>query len=138
MAPSTVVDGGVVGAEMERDGAEMEQLFERGREQMLAVVLLHVVEPPDPVDLALHGVAVERPRKQVPDGPVVIGLDVHHGYRIELPVVSRLAAAFGVEGRPVEGHGRVSFPIRPGDDGGGEGGEVGVGEVEPVGHGEER
>ena len=53
-------------AEVEAHGSHLQQAVERGGQDMLAGVLLHVLEPPGPVDPPVHGAeAGARPR---PDG----------------------------------------------------------------------
>jgi hypothetical protein len=47
------------GPRMEGNGLEPEQFFERGGQEMLSVVLLHVIETARPVDLAVHHVVIE-------------------------------------------------------------------------------
>jgi hypothetical protein len=45
-------------------GPVLEQPVEGGREQVLAGVLLHVVEPAPPCDLAVHALALTERRRQ--------------------------------------------------------------------------
>ncbi len=47
------IDGGAFGAQVEADGAQAEALLEDRREQVLAGVLLHVVEAAGPIDGAI-------------------------------------------------------------------------------------
>ena len=53
------VDGRRHGAHVETERRNLEQVDEHGREQMLAGVLLHVVEAARPVDRALRGPRAE-------------------------------------------------------------------------------
>ena len=48
------IDGGSKAPEMERFGLEAKKFDERGGKQMLAGVLLHVIDPARPIDLALN------------------------------------------------------------------------------------
>ena len=48
------IDGGALGAQVKADGLQPEELLEHGGEQVLAGVLLHVVEAARPIDGAVH------------------------------------------------------------------------------------
>ena len=75
------VDRGHVAAHVEAHRAVVEQPIERGRQHVLARVLLHVIEASRPVDLAVSRAppSSERPRHDVHDVVVQIhGLDDRH------------------------------------------------------------
>ena len=61
-APPSEIDGGALGAQVEADGAQCEQFLENGGEQVLAGVLLHVVEAAGPIDGAFDRSFAERGR----------------------------------------------------------------------------
>ena len=77
---------------------------------MLPGVLLHVIEPPRPVDLAVDRCPGVRGVRacltlgvhDVRDRAVFLIDDVHDAKAAERPGVERLAAGGGIEGRPVE------------------------------------
>ncbi len=96
---------------------------------MLAVVLLHVVEPAGPVEDAHDLVGVERARQGVPDGAGLVRLHVGDRHPGQGAVVGRLAAALGVEGAAVQRHAAAVA----GDDMGGEPRQGGVVVIEAVG-----
>ncbi len=97
------------------------------------MVLLHVVATALRVDPAVHALARERPIEDVEHVRPV--LDHGHDPRVaERAGVPRLAAALGVEGCPVEDHGRATLVLAPRDDGGVELEQVRVGAVEALRH----
>jgi len=52
---SSKIDCGSFSAEVKGNGLEIEELDERGGKQVLAGVLLHVVDAARPIDLPVHG-----------------------------------------------------------------------------------
>ena len=95
---------------MEADGARREQPVERRRQHVLPGVLLHVIEPPRPVDRAVHRSARARLRPRAAldtmcsDLAVVLVHDVddHADAIAERAGVERLTAGGGIEGGPIE------------------------------------
>ena len=98
---------------------------------MLSGVLLHVIEPAHPVDLAAHAVLGQWGGQEM-DDPVVLVRDIPHLHTSKPPGVEGLAAGGRVEGGAVE----IDPPpiVRTVDDVGLELAEVGVGVVETLGH----
>ena len=95
------VEGGALAAEVHAHGRGAEPLGDHGREQVLAGVLLHVVEAARPVDDAGDPVARQRCLEDMGDAIAL----VHHvqdGDAAEPAGVERLAAGGGVEGGAVE------------------------------------
>jgi hypothetical protein len=101
------IDSGRLIAKVERNSRRLKFTHEYGREQMLACVLLHVIESAHPVDVAFNrGSGSDRLIDEVPDRAVIIflhlldcNLDVRSssGYSSEQSGVERLAAAGWVE-----------------------------------------
>ena len=85
------VDGRAFRAEVKADGSKSEQLFEDGGEEVLAGVLLHVVEAAVPVDGAIDGAGVERRGEAVRDAVVLVD-DVEDRDAADRAGVERLAA----------------------------------------------
>ena len=97
------VERGDDGAEVEADRAGLAEPVERRGEDVLAGVLLHVIEPPRPVDRPVHAapdrdLAVEH----VPHLTVVRLDDVDDERVAERPGVARLTAGERVERRRVQ------------------------------------
>ena len=113
------------------DRAVAEELVQHGREEVLAGVLLHVVEAAGPVHAAVHGRPVDRVGEQVGDAVTLVH-DVHHRGAAEGPGVVRLAARGGIEGGAVEVYSAAA--VGTVHDGGVEVAQVGVGVVEAEGH----
>ena len=104
------VDRGVEAAQVEGDGLGLGHLDERLREQVLAVVLLHVVAAAVRVDAAVDTLLGEGTVEHVQD--VVPGLDHRDDQRVaERAGVPGLAAALGVEGGAVEDHRRAAIVL---------------------------
>ena len=128
------VDRRHLAPEMEAHRACRVTLDERTGEQVLAVVLLAVVEAPLGVDAAVDAIGEEGRAQQVDD--VVAHLeDRDHGDAVEGSRVPGLAAALGVERGPVEDHGRLALVLAALDDGGVELEQVGIVAVEALGQG---
>ena len=119
--------------EVERERPRAGARLERRREEVLAVVLLHVVAPPGRVDAAGNRARRRRAAEDVQHLALVL-LDVEHRDAAERPAVGGLPSALGVEGRAVEHHGGGSAAVADGDDAGVELDERGVLQVEPLGH----
>ena len=88
-----------------------EQPVQRPRQDVLAGVLLHLVEPPGPVDLFFHRRAGDGLGRQglhrVPDNALLL-VDVgdgeaHPAGQGQDAAVGGLAAAFGIKDRPGQG-----------------------------------
>ena len=142
------VDGGDGFAEVEGDGGRVELAEEDGGEEVLAGVLLHVVEAAGPVDVALDfGAEGERLADVVPDLAVLVFFDgvdgnvegcARGGDGAEQAGVIGLAAAGGVEGGAVEGDLPDGFTSGAGeltdiDNSSGERLEERIGVIEPFG-----
>ena len=120
----------------------MQEIQESSRQQMLARMLLHVIPAPGPVDLAVDLVGCGRlPVEQVPDQAILFlhGQDLRLA---KLTCIVRLAAARGVEERPIQGNRGefvvVTLPgVAAGQDTGSKPASIGIGPIEPVGFGEE-
>ena len=113
-----VVDGHGVRAHVEAHVVAVEGTAQHTGHDVLAGVLLHVVEPPRPVDMAAdlraHG---QRPVAQVGDDAVLL-VHVQHPGVPQRAVVGGLPAALRVKGRAVEhhrkaaGHGGAAYDLR--------------------------
>ena len=103
---------------------------------VLAAVLLHVVEAAVPVDGAGEGGADLHRDIHGVENRAVLLLDVQDLRLAQGAEVTGLAAALRVEGRAVQGHEEAIFAGVTAEDPGGEGFQVGVGVVELFrGHG---
>ena len=119
---------------MERGRPGSVDAEEGRREQVLSVVLLHVVEAAGPIDRSFHfSAGVERTVEQVQHLAVPI-LHVEHRRTAQRALVPRLAAALGIEGAAVQHRCWLAIQIPQRDEMGGEAGQVGVAEVEAFGH----
>ncbi len=131
------IDGGAFRAHVEAHGLEVEQLFEDGGEQVLAGVLLHVVEAAAPVDDAGGGAGGDQGiggRGEVVGDAIALIDDVEDGDAAEGAGVEGLAAGGGVEGRAVEvGDAAIGGGF---EDQRGKIAQVGIGVIETVGHGD--
>ena len=127
------VDSRVLAAEVEGDGRGLRHVHEGFRQQVLPVVLLHVVAAPVGVDPALHAFRGERTVEDVEHvGPV---LDHRQHARVaERAGVPGLPAALGVEGRAVEHDGRPAVVLAPRQHDGVELQQVRILPVQPLGH----
>ena len=121
---------------MEALGARTMHTIERSREHMLARVLLHMIEPPRPVDLPAHlGPLRERRRDDVHHAAILEVDHVINPHPAEHPRVEGLPAGRGIERRTIEHDGRAPVTIEHLSDGAAESGQVRVGVVEAEGHG---
>ena len=77
---------------------------------MLSGVLLHVVEPPGPVDVPGNSLPNFHSSIAGVENDPVFFVDVRDGYLSQCPVVSRLPAALWIEGRAVQHHLKAVFP----------------------------
>src|SRR6202030_3062072 len=94
-------------AEVERDGGRSEPV-ECGGEQVLAVVLLHVIEPARPVDLGRDLAGLQRLGEDVKHGAALL-LGIEDSHTAQRPPVAGLAAPFGVERSAIEDGGGTSI-----------------------------
>ncbi len=125
------VDRRRLAAQVEADRLGAEQGDEHGREQVLAAVLLHVVESPGPVDEALDFIHGHRRGQAVTDLLALVD-DVDHGNALNPARVVRLSARSRIERRPVQiDFARIAAPL---DDARPKLFEVGVAVVEALGH----
>ena len=133
------VDRAGVGPEVEAHRPRLEQPVEGGRQHVLAGVLLHVIESPGPVDLAVDGGAGgERPIQHVGDLTVLAVDHLEHGGIAQPPRVERLTARGRIERGAVERHPGPAVLVAGRGDGGVERGRERVGVVEAFGHGRSR
>jgi len=82
--------------QVEGRGLPLELILRHGREQVLARVLLHVIEAAGPVQAQRGGAFGHGPTEVVPDLALPL-LDLHHGHAIQGAQIAGLASAFGVE-----------------------------------------
>jgi len=126
------IDGGAVGTQVEADGFERVELFEDGREEVLAGVLLHVIEAARPIDRGID-LGDGRSGRRETVGDAVVFIDhVDHWDAGEGAGIERLAPGAGVKSGAVEVDGEaVGGAV---DDASGEAVEVGIGVVKAFGH----
>jgi hypothetical protein len=127
------IDGRALRAQVEADGMQREHLLEDGRKQVLAGMLLHVVQTAVPVDGARHFALRHRFGQAMRDARFLIH-HVEHGNARDGAGVERLSAGGWVKGRAVEvdaaavlGNARNAGPEIV---------QVGVGVVEAFSHGD--
>jgi hypothetical protein len=77
------IDSALVGAQMERKGASIENALKRGRENVLACVLLHMILSSLPVDASLDGISLQWGIKDV-DDLILDFQHVQHRHQIEV------------------------------------------------------
>ena len=95
------IDGAGVGAHVERHGFRIARHNECLRKDVLARVLLHVVEPARPIEDAAHFVPRKLSIEDVPHNPI-LNDDIQHGHALERPLIVRLSAAGRVERGAIE------------------------------------
>ncbi len=126
-------------AEVEADRAHLQRAIERGRQHVLAGVLLHVVESPCPIDAPVHGSRRQLAVEDVQDAAVVPIDHVHDRRGAEVADVEWLPAGRRIKRRAVEEDANeASMSIRSRFDSHDrrvELGDVGIVVVNAVGHG---
>ena len=121
-----VVNGDHVRAHVEAHIVTVEGAAQHTGDDMLTGVLLHVVEPPRPVDMAAHLRAYgQRLVAQVGDDAVFL-VYIQHAGIAQRAEVGGLAAALGVEGGAVKGDGKAVFHGLAGRHHGGEVLRIGI------------
>ncbi len=141
------IDGAALVAHVKRDGREVVELLEGGRQHVLAGVLLHVVATALDIDraadrktrLQLRGLSFHDVQHVA---SLLVLRDFHHAQRnrfgsvgqIEPAGVEGLATAGGIKSRAVEHDGCASGRIRHGLHASVELVQEGVGVVEAIGH----
>ena len=98
------------------------------------MVLLHVIEAAPPVDDALHFAGLQGPIEDVQHRAFAL-LHVEDGNSGERPPVGGLTAAFRVERAAVEDHCRPSAQVAHGEDPAGKPRQIGIVQIEALGHG---
>ena len=96
------IDGDPVRTHVEAHVVIAEAPMDDAAEQMLTAVLLHEVEPLLPVERAVYGRAGRERGVAVVDDLAAALMCVRHAHTGECPGVAGLAAALGIERRPVE------------------------------------
>ncbi len=109
------LEGRNFGSHVEGQGLALEELPEGLGQDVLARVLLHVVEPRRPIDRAVNAAFGNGALDDVEDGPVEIE-DRDNLGAAERALVPGLSARLGIEGRPVEDDGRTALVLAPLDD----------------------
>ena len=96
------VDRGHLGAHVKAGGSILEEPIECGRQHMLTRVLLHVIEPANPVDLASY-TCTRRDRRTHHVNDVIVLIDgLDNVDRPETTGVEGLPAGCGIERRAIE------------------------------------
>ena len=113
------VDRDDVRAHVEADVVAVEALADEARADVLARMLLHVVEAARPVDLAGDALSHFKGLVTKVRDDAVFLVDLEHVRLAQNAGVIRLAAALGVEGRLREHNGVAALDSVAGDDGGG-------------------
>ena len=102
-----------LGPQMEGRGGPPEAVLGHGRQQVLARVLLHVIEAPLPVQTAHHRAFRNRLRQHVADLPIPLD-NLQHRHAAKETAVGRLAPALRIEDRVLENReGAPCFVPRP-------------------------
>ena len=87
--------------QMEGRGLPLELILGHGGEQVLARVLLHVVEAAGPVQAQRGGARLQGRAQVVPDLALAL-LDLHHGHAVQGAQITGLATPLGVENRVLQ------------------------------------
>jgi len=105
-----------------------------GRQEMLAVVLLHVIEAPVPVDFAVYLFGVPACGVHQVEHLAIPLLGIDHGGPIEGAAVSRLTASLGIKRASVQDDGELAIALHRSDDSRVKAPQVRIGEVKSLGH----
>ena len=89
-------------AEVEALGPRAKHPVEGGRQHVLSGVLLHVIEPPRPIDRTVHGTGCDAAVKDVEDSPSSCSTDVEDPGSAERAGVERLTAGGRIESGAIE------------------------------------
>src|SRR5262249_34145345 len=111
-----------------------ENAQKRGRQKMLSVVLLHVVESPEPIDRALHLLGSAVPCVHQVKHFAIALLSIKNGNGSQRAAVPGLAAPLGIEGGLIQNHGQPALELKRANNSGAKAGQVGVRQVEALGH----
>lgn len=96
------VDRALLLTEVEPDRSSPVQIYEYAREEVLAGMLLHVIEPPLPIDMSLDfRTDLDHSGDEVTHPPPVLA-HRENLFAAEVSPVIRLTARLGIEERPVE------------------------------------
>ena len=114
------VDGHHVGAHVEAHIVAAELLTDHAAADVLAGVLLHVVETAGPVDGAGNGLADFHFFFAGVENHAAFFMDVRHGNAVHRAVVGRLSAALGIESGAVQHHFEPVLSLFTGQHRGGE------------------
>src|SRR5262249_49619860 len=106
------IDGRVLHAEMKALGPDAEQAIEGGRQHVLTRVLLHVIEPPRPVDRPVQRRRRGRAIDDVEDPSFVRVHDVEDADVAERARIGRLTAGGWIERRAIEYEGGLPLMRR--------------------------
>ena len=123
---------------MEAHRSDVQQAVERGRQHVLAGVLLHVLEAAGPVDPPAHQARLDLSLDEMNDAAVVFVDDLDDASGAERARIERLAARGRVKGRAIEHDGvpsGISGDRLDAHDGRLELGRVRIGVVDALGHG---
>ena len=127
------VDAHAVLADAEAHVLAAELLVRDARQNVLARVLLHVVEAARPVDVALHRLAhAHRRGDGVPDHAVLL-VHVHDARSAQRAAVGGLTAALGIKGRGGQSGAQHASVLLAGQHGGAEAGAVCVAFIQSFG-----
>ena len=113
-----VVDRHAVGPHVKAYIVAVEALAEKARADMLARMLLHMVEAARPVDFALDARAGGQGTVAKMRDDAVLFVHRKHLRAAERAGIVRLAAALGVKGRFIEPDGAAALCLLAGEDGG--------------------
>ena len=110
------VDGHHVGAHVKAHIVAVEVLADHAAADVLAGVLLHVVEASRPVDGAHYSLPDLHFLFTGVENDPALFVDIRHGDAVHLSVVGRLSAALGIEGGAVQHHFEAAFGLLAGED----------------------
>ncbi len=98
---ATQIDAGRIGAEMKRDGRQTEAFKKDGGKEVLAAVLLHVIETAGPIEAGRNGTLAELGVNDM-QNLIAIVANVKNAGLAELAEVIRLAAGRRIKGGLIE------------------------------------
>ena len=113
-----IVDDHLIRAHVEAHIVTVVGAAEHTGDDMLAGMLLHMVEAPRPVELAVDGIAHRQRLIAGVGDDAALFADILHRSTAQHAEVAGLTAALGIEGGGIQHHGEAALALLAGEDGG--------------------